>query len=264
MRKLVGLSLAVAVLLGASAFGVERHPRVRRFLRKHPKVGEGIRDKYDRNDDGKLGPRERAKLGKDFHAKLKDKREERREKIVDKFDGDGDGKLTGDERAAAREALKKFHHAKHFLAWKKRHPALWKKILAKYDADGDGKLGEAERQALRQACAELRDKVLEKFDKDGDGKLSAAERAALLKALRRFRRHKHFCAWLKKHPGLRKKLLARFDADGDGALSEAERQALHEAFKDRRAAIRDKIKERRAGGAGAADAAGEPQDIGDF
>ncbi len=257
MRKLVGLSLAVAVLLGASAFGVEARRRAKRFVRKHPKVGEGIRDKYDGNEDGRLGPRERAKLGKDAHEKAV----ERREKIVDKFDADGNGKLTGDERAAAREALKKFHNAKHFLAWKKRHPALWKKVLAKYDADGDGKLGEAERQALREACQERREKIAEKFDKDGDGKLSAKERAALHRALRLHRRHKHFCAWLKKRPGLRKKLLAKFDADGDGQLSEAERKALHEAFKDRRAARREKIKERRAGGAGGAD---EPEDIGDF
>ncbi len=226
MGKLVGLSLAVAVLLGSSAFGVERRPG----KRKHHKIGERIRDKYDRNDDGKLGVGERAKLRKDFHEKAKDKRGERRDKIVDRFDKNDDGKLSGDERTAARDAMKKFHNAKHFLAWKKRHPKLWKKILGKYDADGDGKLSESERKALREACGERREKIVEKFDKDGDGKLNAKERAALHRALRIHLRHKSFRAWLKKHPKLAKKLLARFDTDGDGQLSAAERKALRAAM----------------------------------
>ncbi len=232
MRKLVGLSLAVAVLLGGSAFGVERR-RPRRVVRKHPKVGERIRDKYDRNDDGKLGSRERAKLRKDFREKARDKREERRDNIVNRFDKDDDGKLTGDERLAARDALKKFHHGKHFAAWKKSHSKLWKKLLGKYDADGNGKLDEAERKALREACGERREKLVEKFDKDGDGKLNAKERAALRRAMGIHRGHKSFIAWLKKNPGMRKKLLARFDADGDGKLSEAERKKLQQVWAKR-------------------------------
>jgi Ca2+-binding EF-hand superfamily protein len=255
--------VALAMLLGGSAMAAHPHKRARRVIRRNPEVRAKVKEKYDANDDGKLGPRERAKAHQDLNAKVK----ERREAAKARFDKDGDGKLSSEERKNAAAALKKFHHKKYFQAWKKKHPKLWAKALKKYDADGDGKLNESERKAFREACQDRREAIKDKFDKDGDGKLNSEERVALRKALARHRHKKHFLLWKKNHPKLWAKVLKKYDTDGDGKLAEGERKALVEAIKERREnrkekfedrkekrkAVREKIKERRKAAAGEED-----------
>ena len=69
-----------------------------------------MRQKYDKDGDGKLSEEERATLRKDMEkrrAKEGDKHSERptREQIMQRFDVDGDGELSEKERIAMREAF---------------------------------------------------------------------------------------------------------------------------------------------------------------
>jgi Ca2+-binding EF-hand superfamily protein len=114
-----------------------------------PEMRERIKERFDRNEDGKLGPGERRAM--QIAGEMR--------KDADK---DGDGKLSEEERAAFREAVE----------------ARRAEMLKKFDTDGDGVLSEEERAEMQKARREEMKKVLlEKFDADGDGVLSDEERA---------------------------------------------------------------------------------------
>ncbi len=107
---------------------------------------EEIRDRYDKDGDGKLSESELEQLKKDRDAR-QDKSGERptREEIIERFDKDGDGELNEEERAAARKAM-----GQHKGGPDGERPSR-EEILEKFDTDGDGELSEEERKAMREA-----------------------------------------------------------------------------------------------------------------
>lgn len=109
---------------------------------------EEMRQKYDKDGDGKLSEEERAALREDMEKRHGKRGGERpsREEITEKYDADGDGELSEEERAALREDMEKRHG--------KRSPR--EEIMEKFDTDGDGELSDDERAAMRKAFEERR------------------------------------------------------------------------------------------------------------
>ncbi|MHC4606149.1 MAG: EF-hand domain-containing protein [Planctomycetota bacterium] len=162
-----------------------------------------LKEKFDKNKDGKLDEEERAALKKFMEEHKKagkqgpkakpsakgsccERRKARWEKILEKFDKDGDGELNEEEKAA----LKAFQEEQRR-----------KRILEKWDVNGDGELDEEEKQAMEAAREARQKKIREKYDKNKNGKLDPPERAKMHKdrAGKGDGKHKNCCCKRLKH-----------------------------------------------------------------
>ena len=96
MTRLHALTFAVAMLAPASlalAQGDDARPDT--------DTRERARDRADTDGDGTLSDEEKKAA-----RKHRQKRKNRRQKMLERFDTDGDGKLSEDEKAAAKAAMK--------------------------------------------------------------------------------------------------------------------------------------------------------------
>ncbi len=88
-----------------------------KFLENHPKAAEKLKERLDRNHDGRIGPRERAAA----------RREAFRRAARRRLDRNHDGRVGPRERAAARRRARR-----------------------RLDRNGDGRVGPVERRAARR------------------------------------------------------------------------------------------------------------------
>lgn len=156
-----------------------------------------ILEKFDKNGDGKLSPRERRHL-----KKWKTNRQRRdinddgtlqpwerkvNKNLLEKFDSDGDGQLSPAERAKYRQSgrfldrnldkPRDFNDDGQVSRWEKMTDA---QLRDNFDTNGDGKLTGSELGAYRKARAKVdlrRNKAAhQRKDLNDDGKIGAKER----------------------------------------------------------------------------------------
>lgn len=175
-----------------------------------------IKDHFDANGDGQLGPMEKKQLvetigdhprAKIAFAKLGIKvRHHVWKRIVWAYDVDNSGSLDKDEKVALAQAVKG------------RCEARKARILENWDADGDGKLDDGEMRAAIAAHVKARRErflgLFDKIDSNDDGQIDAAERAAAKAAL------------VGRYQAKRDAVVAKYDANDDGKLDETELSAL--------------------------------------
>ncbi|MFY9342004.1 MAG: hypothetical protein WAT39_05925 [Planctomycetota bacterium] len=139
-----------------------------------------VKERLDRNDDGKVGPRERA-AAKGLHdgwmAEWKSfaaRNPEASRRMLAKADTDGDGELSPAERKAAHEAMTQWRREHVQDDWQQfvaEHPEAAKKMKAEIDKNGDGKIDEVERKLAHERMATFR---AERREQRPDGKESKA------------------------------------------------------------------------------------------
>jgi Ca2+-binding EF-hand superfamily protein len=176
-----------------------------------------IRDHYDHNGDGRLGPFELHELRVQFMERPARRHRFARHHRIARlrwiYDADGSGDLDESQLDEMRADLE--------VRCFNRHAYL----IETYDEDGNGELDEDEWalavEDLRARRSERRQAILDEFDENGDGQLDRDERLAAF-AARRARIAERRAA-----------IIEEFDEDGDGELNEDEKAALREVLKAR-------------------------------
>lgn len=173
MQRFIPLILAVACSIQLNASAIDSSPSDSQSHRGSKKAA------LDTDGDGLLSENEIDAAA----AALRERLNNRNERVLRRFDKDGDGQLSSDEQSAAAEAKqRRQHRGQH-----RKHGAFGKRMFERMDQNGDFLIDDAE---LDRGLSELEGRLAERnaagplarFDQDGDGQLNDAEQTALREA----------------------------------------------------------------------------------
>ena len=209
------------------------------FACSFDQIRDRIRERFDRDGDGELGPTEQEEMSSHF-----DDGEEEGEAAQGELDrprrprgprghGPEGDRPEGDRVEGDRVEGDRPEGEGRPDARRPRHHKL-KRLRWIYDTDSSGSLDEEERAVLQAdleaRCENIRATMLENFDADEDGSLSEEERQAAHDARR------------ENHQQRREDRRTNADTDDDGEVSREERQAAHAAHRENRQERRGDLK----------------------
>lgn len=158
-----------------------KRPAVKRAVKTQVR-GE-VKDRLDRNDDGRVGPVERRGHGHEVSGeriqeawqRFNERHPDAAEHIRAKADKNGDGTIDADER---RNAMRYLHENRGELKQKFKESERFDHL----DKNDDGHLGPRERRHAREhgqdrAQDTVRGAVKERLDRNDDGRVGPRERA---------------------------------------------------------------------------------------
>lgn len=133
----------------------------KKFQEQNPEqfrqIQQNIQQRFDKNGDGTLGPRERELAQQAFQQRQSNRsgqasgnRPQLGDQARDHFDRNDDGQLGPREREAARDAMQQ-RRSNSGTGQTGDHPSTSDRVLNRFDRNDDGQLGQRERKAANEA-----------------------------------------------------------------------------------------------------------------